>query len=112
MRASRSRALKQNFVKAIFGFEDGGGIAIFVGLRGGLQGLVKVFFCAGAGIFSEETGGQSFEHRANGIQIFGFSQRQFTNYRAFVGNDGDESFGFQSGEGLRESRCGRRPSWR
>lgn len=99
-------ACEENFVKIVFGFEHGPGVAGVVGFFDDGKRAIKARDLRFAGLFGEEARGKSFEDGANGVDFASFFDGEGADNRALVGNDGDEAFRLELAEGFANHSAG------
>ena len=89
------RAFKEHFVEIVFCFEHGPGVAGVVRFFYDGKRAIEARDLRFAGLFSEEARGETLEYGANGVDVAGFFHGERADNRTFVGDDGDEAFGFE-----------------
>ena len=97
---------KEHFVEIVFGFEHGPGVAGVVSFFDGGESAIEARDLRFAGLFGEEARGKSFKHGADGVDFAGFFDGERADDRPFVGNNGDEAFGFELAKGFADDGAG------
>jgi len=99
-------AFDEHFVEIVFCVEHGLGVAGVVGSFDDGESAIEARDLRIAGLFGEQTCSKTFENGADGVDFASFLDGEGADNGAFVGNDGDEAFGFELAEGFADDGAG------
>jgi len=97
---------EEHFVEIVFCFEHGLRVAGVVRFFDDGKRAIEARDLRFAGLFGEEARGESFKDCANRVDVSGFFDGERANDGSFVGDDGDEAFGFELAKGFANDGAG------